>query len=213
MSAFSVETAIYSLPGIVLGLTVHECMHGWTANRCGDPTAKNEGRITLNPLKHIDPIGFLFLIFAGFGWAKPVMFNRGFLRNPRRDEALIAAAGPLSNLILAFVSIILFKITVMLAPSQPGLIFKFGAGIILYSAYINTGLFIFNMIPLPPLDGYHIVFQALKIPPATEMKLVKFGGIALFLLIIIDSQSKLDIFPIGPAVQFIVKGMMTLVGI
>ena len=213
MSAFTLETALYSLPGIILGLTVHECMHGWTADRCGDPTARNDGRITFNPLKHIDPIGFLFLIVAGFGWAKPVMFNRESLRNPRRDEALIAAAGPLSNLVLAFLSVILLKLMLMAAPAHPGMVFHFGAGIVLYSAHINAGLFIFNMIPLPPLDGYHIVFQALKVPAETEMKLVRFGGIALFILIIIDSQSKLNIFPIAPAVQFIVKGMMSIAGI
>jgi Zn-dependent protease len=212
MSSFSFHAALLSLPGIILGLTVHEFMHGWTADRCGDPTARMQGRLTFNPLKHIDPLGFVFLIFAGFGWAKPVMFNRELLRNPRRDEALIAVAGPFANLVLAFLMILLLRVLILAAVPLPGGSTHYIGELILYTAYINLGLFVFNLIPLPPLDGYHVVFQALKIPQDIEFKFVKFGGIALFAILIIDAQMKLNMLPIGKAVAFIAKGMMVLTG-
>src|SRR5215510_6279424 len=103
------KSILYSTPGILLGLTVHEFCHAFCAWKLGDSTARDQGRITLNPLKHIDIIGFLFIIFAGFGWAKPVQFNPHNLAHPRRDKALIAAAGPLSNFILGVIFIHIFK--------------------------------------------------------------------------------------------------------
>jgi Zn-dependent protease len=103
------QNIIYSLPGIILGLTVHEYSHALAAYKLGDYTARDQGRLSFNPLRHIDIIGFLFIIFAGFGWAKPVQFQPGNLRRPRRDKALIAAAGPLSNFLLALILIFLIK--------------------------------------------------------------------------------------------------------
>ncbi len=97
------------LPGIILGLTVHEFSHAWVALLCGDPTARDEGRITLNPFKHIDMLGFIMLLVAGFGWAKPVQFTEQNLRNPKTDVLKIAVAGPLSNALLAMVLSVVFS--------------------------------------------------------------------------------------------------------
>jgi Zn-dependent protease len=198
------QSVLYSIPGILLGLTVHEFFHAWTAYKLGDATAKDQGRLTLNPLKHIDPIGFLFIVFARFGWAKPVQFNPGALARPRRDKALIAAAGPLSNLILG----------IMLIFGLKGLFFLVSGGslfaevlllAVYYAAVINFGLFVFNLIPIPPLDGSHIVFSGLNLSPETENRIMRLGAPVLFIILIIQSRTGLTILPIGNIVRALVN--------
>jgi len=103
MEHLALRRILEFLPGIILGLTVHEFSHAYMARRCGDMTSDEQGRVTLNPLKHIDPLGFIMLLVAGFGWAKPVQFNESNLKNPRRDVIKIAIAGPVSNALLAIV--------------------------------------------------------------------------------------------------------------
>ena len=110
MEVFNLARVLKFLPGIVLGLTVHESCHALAAHLCGDSTSKDQGRITLNPLKHIDPLGFLMLIVVGFGWAKPVEFNEEKLRNPKTDIMKIALAGPLSNALLAIILSLIFSL-------------------------------------------------------------------------------------------------------
>ena len=197
----NIESILYSLPGILIGLTVHEYCHALAAYKLGDTTARDMGRLTLSPLKHIDPIGFLFIIIAGFGWAKPVRFNPDNLANYRRDKAIIAAAGPLSNLVLALVFIALLRGWLALngAP-YPFIYSDLFSGfiiIILRAAVINLGLFIFNLLPLPPLDGSHIVFSGLNLGQDLELKIMKVGAPALFLIIIIQNNTGLTLLPIG----------------
>jgi Zn-dependent protease len=176
-----------------------------------------QGRLSFNPLRHIDPIGFLFLIFAGFGWAKPVQFNPENLKSPRRDKALIAAAGPASNLLLALVFIFMAKGYRALleyayfSVSGDSLYSFLSSGffphlvmIILQAAIINLGLFIFNLIPIPPLDGSHIVFSGLNLKPETERLIMKIGAPLLFIILIIGNRTDLDILPIGKLVWAIV---------
>src|SRR5664279_4391241 len=110
MGNFDLVRVLKILPGIIIGLTVHEFCHALVAHMCGDSTSKEQGRVSLNPLKHIDPLGFLMLIFAGFGWAKPVQFNEQNLRNPKVDVIKIALAGPLSNAVIAMVLSIIFSL-------------------------------------------------------------------------------------------------------
>ena len=98
---------LLTIPGVLLALSVHECAHGWMSYKLGDPTARNFGRLTLNPVKHIDPMGLLCMIFVGFGWAKPVPVNARYYKKPRRDMALVAAAGPISNLIMSVIGLLL----------------------------------------------------------------------------------------------------------
>jgi Zn-dependent protease len=200
------------LPGIILGLTVHEFCHALVALRCGDPTARDQGRITLNPLKHIDPIGFLMLIFAGFGWAKPVQFNEHNLRNPKADVIKIALAGPLSNAAIAMVLSVIFVLLFPLshnALSPAMLIFQ---EIIWYGIFINWALFIFNLIPLPPLDGSHLLLSQFKKYPALYNGIYRYGSFLLLGLVIASMVTKIDFLPISPVIEFFVKGFLSILG-
>ena len=197
------QRIFYSLPGVLLGLTVHEFCHALCAWKLGDNTARDQGRLTLNPFKHIDIIGLLFIIFAGFGWAKPVQFAPENLRNLRRDKALIAAAGPLSNLVLGILLIFIIKAMFYFNLEFDGFIENLFY-VLYVAASINFGLFIFNLLPIPPLDGSHIVFSGLNIDIETEIKIRKIGLPFLFLILIIQNQLNITIIPIGKMVRFII---------
>jgi Zn-dependent protease len=212
LGSFDLARVLKFLPGIILGLTVHEFFHAWVAHICGDSTSKDQGRVSLNPLKHIDPLGFIFLIFAGFGWAKPVQFNEANLKNPKRDVIKIALAGPLSNAILAMFLSLIFSILSDLTQNIYSIGLNISSEIFLYAIYINWGLFIFNLIPLPPLDGSHLLFYHLRKFPALYEGLYKYGSLLLFGLLIATSFTKINFLPIWPAIQFLGKGFLSLVG-
>lgn len=200
------------LPGIILGLTVHEFSHAFIAHRCGDSTSKDQGRISLNPLKHIDPLGFVMLLVAGFGWAKPVQFNEQNLRNPGRDVMKIAVAGPVSNAVFAMFLSVIYAVFLHFTPPylSPG--GRVASEIFIYSIYINWGLFVFNLIPLPPLDGSHLLLNYFKKFPALHNGLYKYGAWIFFLLIIITVFTDINLLPIWPVVQFLGDGFLSLVG-
>jgi Zn-dependent protease len=198
------ENTLYSIPGVLLGLTVHEYCHAFCAWKLGDSTAKDQGRITLNPLMHIDIIGFLFIVIAGFGWAKPVQFNPQCLRHPRRDKALIAAAGPASNLVLGIILIFIFKGLITFRFGLSGKIADAVVICILNAAVINFGLFVFNLIPIPPLDGSHIVFSGMNLSPETEYRIMRIGAPLLFIIMIIQNRMNITIIPVGKIVRAIV---------
>ena len=143
------------IPVLLLALTVHETAHGYAAYRLGDPTAYNQGRLTLNPLKHLDPIGTLMMLLFGFGYAKPVPINARYFRKPKRDMALTALAGPLSNILLAWLGIFLFCVAAKFVDANNSA----GYVVMLFLQVfymLNLGLGIFNLIPIPPLDGSRI---------------------------------------------------------
>jgi Zn-dependent protease len=198
------------LPGIVLGLTVHEFSHALVAHWCGDSTSKDQGRISLNPLKHIDPLGFVMLIIAGFGWAKPVQFREQNLRNPKTDVLKIAFAGPFSNAVIAMILSVIYSLlsSHLQVYSHPSLGLTYE--IIRYAIYINWGLFVFNLIPLPPLDGSHLLFNQLKRFPLLYEGLYKYGSMILFGLIIASALTKIDFLPIWPAIRFLGDGFLAL---
>ena len=147
---------LYRIPGIIVGLSFHEWAHAYAAYKRGDPTARNLGRMTVNPGAHIDPIGILMLLIVGFGWARPVPINPRNFKNPRKDEIIVSLAGVTTNLIVAFLFTGIWLAVAMFAYNE------IAVTLIQYVVIINLGLFLFNLIPVPPLDGYH-VFQCLFI--------------------------------------------------
>jgi Zn-dependent protease len=209
MDSFDIIRTLKWLPGIILGLTIHEFSHAYIANICGDSTSKDQGRVTLNPLKHIDPLGFVLLLFAGFGWAKPVQFNEKNLRDPERDVMKIAVAGPISNALLAMV---LSWIFVLIFKLKPGIYYSVVSEIFIYAIYINWGLFIFNLIPIPPLDGSHLLLNYFRKYPSLYSGLYKYGTLLLFALIIGSMVSKTNLLPIWPVIEFLGKGFLSLLG-
>ena len=201
------QNTLYSIPGILVGLTVHECCHALCAWKLGDSTAREQGRITLNPLKHIDIIGFIFIVIAGFGWAKPVQFNPERLRHFRRDKALIAAAGPLSNMALGIIFILIVR-ALFFFLNDVNDFTRTIIYIVYYAAAINFGLFVFNLLPIPPLDGSHIVFSGLNLSAETERQIMKIGMPLLFIVLIVQNRMNVTIIPIGRIVGAIINFLL-----
>jgi Zn-dependent protease len=180
--AGAVQLLLLMVPGLLLAVTVHEVAHGWVADRLGDPTARLAGRLTLNPLPHIDPLGALAFIVAGFGWARPVPVNARNLRRPVRDMAWVAAAGPLSNFVVAFVGLVLLVLTTRLVEGP--FLARPVAGMLRFVYTFNLGLAIFNLIPLPPLDGGHFLpyfFPRRSWPLLARLE--QYGPLILLLLV------------------------------
>lgn len=156
-------STILIIPGVIIGLSFHEFAHGWVAWKLGDPTPKFQGRVTINPAAHIDPVGLVALLFAGFGWGVPVEINPNNFKHRRRDELLVSLAGVVMNLILAVIFGFILKLVVQLMGTQ--MLFEdagFGNAlvtIIIQVISINLVLMIFNLIPVPPLDGFSIVTE------------------------------------------------------
>ena len=161
---------LLTLPVVLLSLSVHETAHGYVAYRLGDPTAHSMGRLTLNPLKHLDLFGFLSMILLGFGWAKPVPVNARYFKNPKRDMALTGLAGPLSNLLLALVFAVAMKSFYLALPYLPipnttvSTMLGFFHDFLFYGIYLNVAFAIFNLLPVPPMDGSRLLFAVLPSP-------------------------------------------------
>lgn len=199
---------IISIIALAVAISVHEFAHAWMSDRLGDPTARLAGRLTLNPLVHIDLTGLLFLLFVGFGWGKPVPFDPYNLKNPRKDAALISIAGPMSNFILAAVLSILLRLFIFFKLS---FLFTIGAVIFIPMITLNLVLGVFNLLPINPLDGFKIVGGVLSDEKAKEWySLEKYGMIFLLLLIIpLGRSSMLDMI-IRPAFYFLLKLFLPL---
>ena len=209
-------TALFSLlvsiPGVLIAITFHEYAHGFVAYKLGDNTAKAEGRLSLNPLAHLDPVGTLLLLFAGFGWGKPVHVNpSNYTRkiSMEKGEALVSIAGPLTNIILAFVfAIIYFAIykfaTASFLSSTVGYVI-----LLLLSAAIsiNVGLGIFNLIPLPPLDGSKIIMPFL---PYNAKQWLKSNEQIFYIIFVVLWITGLTGVIISPAINIVYKGIMGL---
>jgi Zn-dependent protease len=187
---------------LIIAVTIHEFSHAFIADKLGDPTASLEGRVSLNPLKHLDPIGTLMLLVFRFGWGKPVPFDPFNLRHPKRDSALIALAGPASNLILATLLAVSLKFLAL-----PLLTLLFIPIII-----ININLAIFNFLPIPPLDGSKILYGILPISWAEEFNtfMKDYGILLLILLILPIGGTSLVINLILPVISFLTNLLISI---
>ena len=187
------------MPAIITGLSLHEFGHAFVADRLGDPTPRAQGRVTINPMSHIDPMGLLCLIIAGFGWGVPVQIDPRNFKNRRRDEALTAVAGVTMNLFIAIITTIIAKFILNVAPytflqsTLGGVILE----MIQYMIYINLVLMVFNLLPVPPLDGFNLLTQIFDLRKYSWYQaLYSSGGMILLLLILFGGTS----FILGPAV-------------
>lgn len=217
MRYFSTDTLVqflFVVPCVLIALTFHEFAHGYMAYKLGDPSAKNFGRLTLNPLKHLDPIGTICMIFFHFGWAKPVPINSRYFKKPRRDMALTAAAGPIMNFILAFFGVLVCRILTKIFvafPAQSDFVYYIQyAALTLFSYFhmLNLSLGVFNLIPIPPLDGSRIFY--IFLPQKWYfgvMKYEKYIQLALLVLLWTGLLSR----PLSAAVSWISGGMQWLV--
>jgi Zn-dependent protease len=195
----SILQFIILAPPLLLALTFHEFAHGYVAFRLGDPTAQALGRLTLNPLKHLDPLGTLAFFIFHFGWAKPVPVNAAYFRNPRKDMLWVALAGPATNLALALVSALMTKAVWLLAKTLP--YSSLGEAVLvplnstlIASVWINLVLAIFNFLPIPPLDGSRILAGLL--PPdlaRSYASIERYGFILIIILALTGVLSKLII--------------------
>jgi Zn-dependent protease len=175
---------IPQIPALLVAVTVHELAHALVADRLGDPTPRRLGRITLNPLPHIDPLGAIAFVLAGFGWAKPVPVNGQNLRHPVRDMAWVAAAGPLSNFLVAFLALVVVRVLGRVDGFAPAFVADPLSGVLFWTYVFNLALGIFNLIPLPPLDGGH--FLPYLMPRASRgfvHQLEQVGPLLLILLL------------------------------
>ena len=221
------KISIMLVPAL-LAITMHEVAHGYVAERFGDPTARLLGRLNLNPIRHLDPIGTVAIFIFGFGWARPVPVNAGNLRRPKRDMIWVALAGPVTNLLLAILSALLLRALGMLEATtvgESGLFLQMAKPIRMmagFSLYINVLLGIFNLVPLPPLDGGRILTGILPEKQALLVnRLEPFGFILILLLVFFTDLWSLVLAPLinslvvflaGPQVGMVEQAMSFLFG-
>lgn len=189
-------TNIFFFIGLIIAITIHEYSHALAADILGDPTPRSKGRLSLNPLAHLDPIGTLMLLIVHFGWGKPVLIDPYNLKNPKRDELIIAAAGPGSNIILATLLSLLCRFLPALSV------------FIIPTIIINISLAIFNLIPIPPLDGSKILLNLLPVDTAAnwESELSRYGPFLLILFLFLPiNGSNLIALIISPIIRFILS--------
>lgn len=205
------QNTLYIVPAILIGLTVHEFAHAFVAYKLGDDTPKIQKRVSLNPIRHIDPIGLIALLFIGFGWGKPVEVNSLNFKNPRRDNLLTDLAGIVTNFIMA---ILFAGIAKLMLTYQYTFIATEAGGVVLtiiyYIIQINLVLMIFNLLPVPPLDGFGVVTEIFNLRRYSwYYKIYNMGFPILMVLIIFNITSKILI----PALQFMMSFVLGIFGL
>ncbi|WP_044642435.1 site-2 protease family protein [Risungbinella massiliensis] len=201
--AYPLSQLPFVIIALIIALSLHEFAHAYVAYRFGDPTAHQQGRVTLNPLRHLDPIGTLMIFLVGFGWARPVPVNRFYFRKPRLAGVLVSVAGPLTNLVLCF----LFMATYQFSPISNSILDQFFQ----INIFLNVSLFVFNLIPLPPLDGYRIVEDLLPNRYRAKLSEYEMYGVFVFLLLAITPLGNYVFTPLfNTVVPFIIFNMASI---
>lgn len=198
------------IPGVIVGISFHEFAHGWAALKMGDPTAKFQGRLTVNPAAHIDPVGFIALMFCGFGWGRPVEVNPNNFKNRRKGEIIVSLAGVVMNLIIAVLTGVVIKLIVTFAgwdfisTSLGNIIFT----ILILVIQINLVLMVFNLIPVPPLDGFTVITEIFNLRfTKTYYTMIRYGYFILLALILFDVTQLV----ISPCVGFFMDLITNLI--
>ena len=209
MVGFNLINIIINLPITLIAFTGHEFAHGWVSTKLGDPTPEREGRLTLNPLAHLDPVGTLLMILTGFGWAKPVGVNPSYYKDTKKGMALTAIAGPLANLIMAFAALLIYAILHVLC-------IKLGFGTSVLNgvatfaqlfAIRNLCFMVFNIIPIPPLDGAKVL--GMFLPNKAYYTMLRYERYSMLLIMVLSLTGVLNGI-IGTGVNFFFNGIINL---
>ena len=200
------QSLLFTAPVVLLAIVCHECAHGWVSYKLGDPTAKNAGRLTLNPLKHLDPLGALCMLFFHVGWANPVPINPWYYKDRKKGIIYVSLAGPVANFIIAFISLFI-----------EGLLMRFGSDtstliwilcqLCYYSAVVNVGLGLFNLVPIPPLDGSKVLGELWDKANNFYWRYQNYWRWILLLCVITGVLSK----PLGILNGMLIRGMWRIV--
>ena len=197
------------IPIVLIALTFHEFCHGLVSSKLGDPTPRLTGRLTLNPLAHLDPIGTLLMIFTGFGWAKPVQINPGYYKKPKWGMALTALSGPISNFVLAFAAMLVYTIIHIINLKTgvfAGAMYQISYFVLLF-AQVNLCFMVFNLIPIPPLDGSRVL--GLFLSTSAYFKLQRFERYSMILIIVLSFLNVFSVV-IGTGVNFVLDGIINV---
>ena len=206
-----IKTLLINVPITLIALTLHELAHGWVSGKLGDPTPKRDGRMTLNPMAHLDLVGTLLMILTGFGWAKPVMVNPMYYKDRKKGMAIVGIAGPITNVLLAFVGMMLYALSLVVC-------FKLGVSQAVTStvSYIaqlfvvrNLCFAVFNLIPIPPLDGSRVA--SMFLPDNTYYKLMQLERYSMLIIMVLSLTGVFDSI-IGTGVNLLYNGMARIAG-
>ena len=210
MFGFDLPSIIANIPALMIGFAFHEFAHAWVADRLGDPTPRSQGRLTLNPIAHLDLFGTLMALLYRFGWAKPVMTNPQYYRgDKRRGQMMVALAGPIMNLLMAFVVMFLWFLTMHWIQGSAWSIYI--ERIFEATVFMNLGLGIFNLLPIPPLDGFAVLVGVSpeRFSPQLHV-LEQYGMIILIILLFTDILGKV-LFPAVNGIAYAYQTIITLI--
>ncbi|EIT85524.1 membrane metalloprotease [Fictibacillus macauensis ZFHKF-1] len=208
--AFNLDQLPFVIIALILAFTVHEFAHAIVAHWCGDSTPKNMGRLTLSPVRHLDPIGTILLLIAGFGWARPVLVDRRQFKHPHLYSIFVSIAGPLSNLLLATLTIAFLYVLAFtgLLAQMPDSLAEFVQRLLSMMFYMNVMLFVFNLLPVPPLDGYRILEDLAPDYIRKRMIQYEYVGVLVFLVLLV---TPLKNYTLNPILSNIIPSVMNVI--